>query len=186
MAWYRTQPWAIALLTAPATPMLQAGQEFGEDHWLPEDDQGTGRRVRPRPLRWNLANDQIGTSLGRLYTRLAQLRQAYPGLRSSNFYPDVWEEWQSQLNPAGFGVDTARQIVIFHRWGESAAGALQRFYVVLNFSPTALWVRVSLPANGAWQDLLFNYDGSWSPEATDYHLDVLVGGNWGHIFFREG
>ena len=31
MRWWRTQPWAIALLTSPGTPMLQNGQELGED-----------------------------------------------------------------------------------------------------------------------------------------------------------
>src|SRR5262249_12486469 len=37
MQWYRTQPHAIALLTACGVPMLQSGQEFAEDHWIPED-----------------------------------------------------------------------------------------------------------------------------------------------------
>jgi len=30
-----------------------------------------------------------------------------------------------------------------------------------------------------------NFDGSWTARVTDYHLDVMVGSNWGHIFFRE-
>ena len=166
--------------------MLQSGQEFGEDHWLPEDDQGTGRRVRPRPLRWHLSEDQIGTALGRLYARLARFGRQYPALRSTNFYPDV----------LGRVADAVQSRRLRRRYrapdrhlpslGPIGGWRLQRFYVVLNFGPTAQWVRVPLPANGPWQDLLFNYDGSWSPEATDYHLDVLVGGNWGHIFFREG
>jgi 1,4-alpha-glucan branching enzyme len=53
LEWYRTQPFAIALLTAPGTPMIQNGQEFAEDYWLMEDDQGSGRRVKPRPLHWD-------------------------------------------------------------------------------------------------------------------------------------
>ena len=54
MEWYRTQPFAIALLTAPGTPMIQNGQEFAEDYWLMEDDQGSSRRVKPRPLHWDI------------------------------------------------------------------------------------------------------------------------------------
>ena len=185
MEWYRTQPWAIALFTAPGVPMLQSGQEFAEDHWLPEDDSNTGRRVRPRPLRWRLADDSIGQAMSRLYRRLAAVREQFPALRSTNFYPDHWDEWQTRFNPAGFGVDTERQVVLFHRWGFSETGALQRFYVVLNFSPTAQWVRVPLPENGPWTDLLSNLDGSWSPTVTDHHLNVMVGSNWGHILFRE-
>jgi pullulanase len=185
MEWYRTQPWAIALFTAPGVPMLHSGQEFAEDHWLPEDDSNTGRRVRPRPLRWRLADDSIGQAMSRLYRRLAVVRHEYPALRSTNFYPDFWEEWQTRFNPAGFGVDTERQVVLFHRWGHSDTGALQRFYIVLNFSPTPQWVRVPLPENGEWTDLLANFDGSWTPVATDYHLDLMVGPHWGHILFRE-
>jgi len=46
--------------TCPGTPMLQNGQEFGEDHWIPEADGGTGRRVKGRPLRWRYADDKVG------------------------------------------------------------------------------------------------------------------------------
>jgi 1,4-alpha-glucan branching enzyme len=34
--WFRSQPWAIALFAAPGTPMVHNGQEFGEDHFVPE------------------------------------------------------------------------------------------------------------------------------------------------------
>jgi 1,4-alpha-glucan branching enzyme len=74
--------------------------------------------------------------------------------------------WQTQFNPAGFGVDTARQ-------------------VVLNFSREAQWVSIPFPENGPWTDLIANIDGSFTAEVTDLHRDVMVGSNWGHIFFRE-
>jgi 1,4-alpha-glucan branching enzyme len=180
--WYRTQPYAIALFTAPGVPMVHAGDEFGEDHWIPEDDGGTGRRVRPRPLRWQLSTDAVGAAVLRLYARLGAIRQQYPGLRSVNFYPSSWDG--STFNAAGFGVDTARQVMLFHRWGTSASGALQRFYVVLNFSNQPQAVTVPFPENGEWTDLLANFDGSWSPTVTNYQLDLQVEPNWGHIFFR--
>jgi 1,4-alpha-glucan branching enzyme len=85
--WFRTQPYAIALLTAPGVPMLSAGQESAEDYWLPEDDRNPGRRVRPRPLRWKLPDDDIGRPLRAIYTRLVHLRRQYPGLRSRNIHP---------------------------------------------------------------------------------------------------
>jgi pullulanase len=183
--WYRTQPYVIALFTAPGVPMIRAGDELAEDHWIPEDDGGTGRRVQPRPLRWSLSADRLGTAAARLYRRLAAIRQQYPGLRSTNFYPDHWDESQTSFNSAGFGVDTERQVVLYHRWGQSATGALQRFYVVLNFSPQPQSVRVPFPENGPWTDLLANLDGTWTPTVTDYHLDLQVPSYWGHLFFRQ-
>ena len=180
--WYRTQPYAIAQFTAPGTPMIRSGDEFAEDHWIPEDDGGTGRRVRPRPIRWQLSTDAVGSNVLRLYTRLAAIHSQYPGLRSTNFYPDHWDAGQTSFNSAGFGVDTSQQVMIFHRWGQSAAGKLQRFYVVLNFSEQPQAVRVWFAANGTWIDLL---NDNFLPSVNDYYLDLQVTSNWGHIFFRE-
>jgi pullulanase len=183
--WYRAQPYAIALFTAPGVPMLRAGEESAEDHWIPEDDGGTGRRVRPRPIRWQLGDDAVGSIVLRLYRRLCAIRQQYSGLRSTNFYPAQWDANQTTLNSAGFGVDTARQVMLFHRWGQSDAGRLQRFYIVLNFSAQPQWVTVPFPANGPWTDLMANFDGSWNPIVSNFQLTLQVGSNWGHVFFRE-
>lgn len=185
MEWYRTQPYAIALLCAPGVPMLAAGQETAEDYWLPEDDAGTGRRVRPRPLRWRLADDPIGVRLRAVYARLLALRQQYPALRSRNIYPRAWEEWQTQLDRDGFGVDTARQVVVFHRWGYSDAGALQRFYIGLNFSSDPQRVAMPFGENGTWYDLLNDQPGLGTVRVDNYRLDVVLEPNWGHVFFRE-
>lgn len=185
MKWYRTQPFAIALLTSPGVPMIQNGQEFAEDHWIPEQDSNTGRRVSPRPLRWKLQGDTIGQSMFRLYQRLMELRRTYPGLRSRNFYPNYWEEWQTQFNPAGFGVDTDKQVIIYHRWEHSEVGKLQRFYIVLNFSYHPQNVTVHFPVNGEWGDLLSEFNGSWKVNVSDYKYTFDVDANWGHIFFKE-
>lgn len=180
--WYRTQPHAIAMLMSPGAPMIQNGQEFGEHYWIPEDDGGTRRRVLPRPLRWKLRNDIIGSALFRFYKRLIKIRMDYPALRSPNFYPGYWEEWQTRFNPSGFGVDSEKQLVIFHRWGTGDNGELQRFIIVLNLSDAAQTVTVQFPENGRWTDLLS--EEGWSPEVSGYSLDFEVGSNWGHIFFR--
>jgi 1,4-alpha-glucan branching enzyme len=122
LKWYRTQTWAIALLTSPGTPLIQHGQEFGEDHWIPEDDRGSGRRVQPRPLRWKRVNDPIGSRIFDLYKRLISIGHDYPGLRSMNFHPPAWENWQRQFDADGFGVDANRQVVIFIVGGREATG----------------------------------------------------------------
>jgi glycosidase len=182
MQWYRTQPYAIALLTAPGTPLIQNGQEFGEDHWIPEDDQGTGRRVKTRALRWGFLDDSIGSTLLALYRKLISVRNSHPSLRSDNFYPGGWEEWQKQFNPQGYGIDVQKQIVIYHRWG-TENGKLERFLIVLNFSPFAQNVDIPFPANGVWTDLL--HEGV-RPTVNDYWLRSWeVQSNGGSLFYKE-
>lgn len=184
MKWFKTQPYVIALYTSPATPMVQNGQEFGEDHWIMEDDQGTGRRVIPRPLRWKLSKDKIGVALGKLYKRMAEIRRQYAGLRSPNFHPQPWDEWQTQFNPQGYGIDVARQLAIYHRWGHDEQGNLQRLIIVLNFSDEPHSVSVPFPDNGEWVDLLSDYSGSWKPMVSNGCLTVTVQSNWGHVFYK--
>jgi len=186
IAWYRTQPWAIALLTSPGTPMLQNGQEFGEDHWIPQDDHGTGRRVKTRPLRWSYADDGIGRGLLAVYRHLTGLRRKYTALRSDNFYPSRWETWQTRMNPQGYGIDTERQIAIYHRWGDGEDGRLQRFIVALNFSASDEQVDIPFPANGIWTDLLPIDSPAGVPvEVQGYVLrGWTLRSNWGCIFFQ--
>jgi len=180
LRWYKTQPYVIALFTCPGTPMIQNGQEFGEDYWIPENDHGTGRRVLPRPLHWKLLNDRIGQALSGLYRRLIDIRKHYPALRSPNFYPTSWELWQTRFNPEGYGMDTEKQIAIYHRWGQDAHGALQRFIIVLNFSATDQEVTVPFSDNGVWEDLL----SGWKLDVQNYRHSLKVSSNWGHVFVQ--
>ena len=184
MRWFKTQPYAILPDTSPATPMVQNGQEFGEDDWIMEDDEGTGRRVIPRPLRWQLADDRIGMALRKLYQRLGEIRQAYAGLRSPNFYPQPWEPWQTQFDPQGYGIDVERQLAIYHRWGHNEHGTLQRFIIVLNFSDQAHDVGVPFPENGEWVELLSDYAGTWKPVVSNWRLSLTAASNWGYVFYK--
>ena len=186
MKWWKLQPYVIALYTTPATPMVQNGQEFGEDHWIPENDQGTGRRVRSRPLRWKMVNDEIGKTLLRLHKQMGGIRTQYAGLRSANFDPQPWEEWQTQFNPAGYGIDIVRQLVIYRRWGDDGNGRLQQFVIVLNFSDSDQAVNVPFPEDGEWIDLLSEYSGSCQPVVNNRNLCITVGSHWGHLFYKEG
>jgi 1,4-alpha-glucan branching enzyme len=182
LQWYRTQPYAIALLTAPGAPMILNGQEFAEDHWLMEDDGGSNRRVKPRPLRWDFPGDPIGSKLVALYGKLVKLRKAHPALSSDNFYPSGWQSWQTRLTPEGYGVDVDQGVVIFHRWGTAADGGLERFIVALNFSPVDRVVDVPFSADGAWDDLLNGRTDLISNfRLASYRLES----NWGRIWFQK-
>ncbi len=179
--WFRTQPYFLAMMTAPGIPLIQNGQEFAEDHWIPEDDQGSGRRVQTRPLRWEFADDPIGSKMLDLYRKLIGIRNSYPALRSDNFYPSGWQGWQNEFNSDGYGVDGSKQVVIYHRWGNDG-GALHRFIVVLNFSNADQIVSVPFSVNGAWTDLL----NGQSQSVSDYRVpEWTVPSNWGSVFHRQ-
>lgn len=184
MQWWKIQPYVIALYTAPATPMIPNGQEFGEDHRIPENDQGTGRRVASRPIRWKMVTDGIGKALTKLHKRMGEIRMQYPGIRSANFDPQPWEEWQTKFNPAGYGIDTSRQLIIYRRWGSDENGRMQQFVIVLNFSDSEQAVSVPFPEDGVWTDLLSDYQGSWKPTVHNRALYIRAGSHWGHVFYK--
>jgi maltooligosyltrehalose trehalohydrolase len=59
--WYKVQPYLIGMLTAKGIPMLWQGQEFGENYYVP--DEGWGRVLLFRPVRWDYFYDPIGKSM---------------------------------------------------------------------------------------------------------------------------
>lgn len=171
--WWRTQPFAIALLTIPGAVLIHNGQEFGEAYDMPEDGPD---RVRPRPLHWQLSTDGIGVTMRRLYRTLIRLRREHPALRSPNFYP---ESYEPHFNAQGYGVDVDRDVVIYHRWGETANGDVSRYIVVLNFSTYDQHVDVPFPLNGEWRDLLTDRASS----VTDFWLrHQRIESNWGRVY----
>ena len=182
--WYRTQPYAIAQLLSPGTPLIANGQEFASDHWIMEDDKGTSRRVVPRALHWGYPNDAIGAALSAIYRRLITLRRAHPCLRSDDIYPSGWPESQGTFNEQGYGVDSARQLLIFHRWGAAAAGGLDRIIVALNFSDRAQQVDIPFPVDGVWVDQLSapaisaTVSGFWLRQWT-------IPSYWGFVFLNS-
>ena len=185
--WWKAQPYVIALYTSTAVPLIPNGQEFGEDHYLPEDDHGTGRRVISRPLRWKLCTDPIGQTLTALHRTLGLARQEHPALRSELMYPDEWEEWQTRFNPVGVGVDVARQLAIYHRWAPQSDGSVENIVVVLNFSDTSQTVSTPFPSHGQWTDLLAGFDGNgppWSTTVSGDSATVPLDSHWGRILWR--
>ncbi|KAF2401421.1 glycoside hydrolase [Trichodelitschia bisporula] len=180
-AWFRTQPHVIALLTASGTPLIPAGQEWAEDYWIPEDDAGSGRRVRARPLRWAGTTDAFGKPLGQLYRKMLKLRAEHPALRGPGFYPPKWEGWMQQFDAQGFGVDVQRGLVVYHRYGNGDDGALERFYILLNFGVAAQTVQMQFAEDGEWEDVLADS----TVKVAGNRLTVTVESNWGHIFFKK-
>ncbi|KWT92781.1 alpha-amylase family glycosyl hydrolase [Candidatus Magnetominusculus xianensis] len=190
MQWYRTQPYVIAMMTMPGVPMILNGQEFAEDAWVMEDDKGSGRRVIPRPLRWEFSSDKIGKSLSDLYRKLIKIRRGHRALQTDHFYPD-WEDWMRKPNQEGYGIDVDRQIVIFHRWGDNPYGKrygqIERFIIVLNFSQNDQDVSVPFSVNGQWIDILA--EPNYTINVDGFRSNVRVDSNWGCIFYiisKEG
>ncbi len=188
--WWRTQPYAIALFTSSGAPMIHNGQAFAEMYHMPESDDNTTpydcqdpakKRVVPRPLLWSQRNDTPGSVIFSLYCKLIEMRLTHKGLTSQNFHPRFWDESYTELDSDGFGIDENRQIVIYHRWGESVDGRLEKFYIVLNFSIWPQWVKVSFPENDGWVDLI----SGWCPSVQSNCLTFEIGSNWGHVFYKK-
>ena len=182
LEWYRTQPYVIAMLTAPAAILIKNGQEFAEDYWIPEDDKGSSRRVQPRPLHWDYPNDRFGASLKAVYTKLINLRHEYDVLRGDGFYPDYWEEWQTRFNSVGVGIDTARHLLVYRRYCVDSQNKLHHAVIALNFSGNAQWLDLTFPEDGQWLDLLS--ESQWTITVTNHSYHLNISSNWGHIFYR--
>lgn len=182
LEWYRTQPYVISLMTSPGALIVQNGQEFAEDHWIPEDDHGSSRRVQPRPLHWDYQGDKFGKTLHALYKKLIHLRRQYEVLRGDGFYPDFWEEWQTRFNPEGVGVDTDRQLLVYRRYATDHLNNLQHAVIVLNFSSDDQRVNLVFPEDGQWRDLLS--EPQWTLNVLHRRYDLQVSSHWGHIFYK--
>lgn len=177
--WWRAQPALIALLTAPGAVLLHNGQEFGEDYELPDSGR---QRVARRPLRWERADDESGGRLRMLCRVLIRLRHECPALRSPNFYPRAYDEKETHFNEHGFGIDEDRDVVIYHRWGNDAAGSLERFVILLNFSAFEQQMTVPFSINGLWEERL----SGTKVFVRDFRVEnYRVYPHWGCVFHRK-
>jgi 1,4-alpha-glucan branching enzyme len=178
--WWKAQTPLIALLTTAGAPLIHNGQEFGEDYYLPSQDNG---RVKPRPLRWENVEDSTGQRLLALHRRLIEMRKGHPALRSADFYPRHSDERDTGLDHAGYGVDESRDVVIYHRWGVADDGVLERFIIVLSFSADDQNVDIPFSTDGVWHDLL----NETRVEVEDNRLrGYPVNSNWGRVFYKKG
>jgi pullulanase len=173
--WFRMQPPLIAVFSVAGAPMIHNGQEFANDAWMPEAGDG---RVLPRPLPWDQADDAVGRAVRALIARLADLRRQHPALRAVNFFPTGYDSARTTFDTSGFGVDTQKQVVIFHKWADSD-GHTERVTVAINFSQTDQTVDIPLSVNGTWTDLL---TGTRHDTQTFQLRAHTIPSSWGRMF----
>ncbi len=183
MKWYRTQPDAIALLTTPGTPMIQNGQEFAEDHWLPQDDKGTGRRVKSRPLRWGFLEDSIGSALFAVYSKLIALRNSMQACEATISIQATENSGKRSSTPrATASISGGRSS--FSIGGGMTTAFSSVSICVINFSQEDQMVDVPFPADGQWKDLL-NEDIAPLPISGYWLRNWQVKSNWEMYSIRK-
>ena len=136
-AFYKLQPFAIALYTSQGTPMLWEGQEFAESWVLP--DSGDARVHFRRNVHWEYFYDDEGSALIRLYRILGNLRHAYPALRSRESYYD-----NIHSRPAD-------GVIVYRR---SSTPNQQTAMVFLNFSDHSQGIAAPFPDPGSYREMI--------------------------------
>ncbi len=118
----------VTLFTAPGTPMLWAGQEFGED---------TPRTIDFLPLAWSKLYQKDHFQHQQLTRRLIRLRRDHPALRSDwiEFYDDDFADIK---------------LVRFKRWDGAGDAAV----VALNFGQDPVKTGLGFPWNGYWREMI--------------------------------
>lgn len=166
-AFYRVQPYLIALYTGKGIPMLFQGQEFC-DNWGMAS-WGIGRNLFERPVHWDFFYDTYGKALVRLVRILGTLRNANTALASRGdfFY----------FNNPGH---QSQRVIVFRR---SAPAPAKNFMVFINFSGSDQDVSVEFPAAGTWQEQI---DQAPADAVTVVHAGqtrtVRVPSHYGRIY----
>ncbi|MCP5003902.1 MAG: alpha-amylase [Planctomycetes bacterium] len=152
-AFYRVQPFLIALYMGKGIPMLWQGQEIC-DNWGMAS-WGIGRNLFERPVHWEFLYDTYGQALLRLCRLLGTLRQSNQALKArGDFY------YFNDHNHHSQGV------LAFRRSATSA----KTFMVLINFSETPQTVWVPFPSGGTWNEqidqdpahaIYVNTSGEW-------------------------
>jgi pullulanase len=176
--WYLTQPYIIVLFTCPGATLIYNGQEYGAQNDMPESGDG---RVVPRPLDWNWLLQDAGPTVFARYQTMMKIRMQHPALRSTNFYPTNWNESFARLDMDGFGIDRDRNLVVYHRWTQTADGKTDRYYVALNFSQSDQGVSFTVPNSGSWQELI---NGA-NVNPVEGRISETIGSNWGAIYYQR-
>ncbi|WP_233154208.1 alpha-amylase family glycosyl hydrolase [Scytonema sp. HK-05] len=161
--WYKVQPYLIGILTAKGIPMLWQGQEFGENYYLPE--QGFGRVMLFRPVRWDNFYDPIGNSVITLVRKLIKLRREQPQFREGNhFFYNNYDRYHS------------KNVLLFSR-----QHANKFSLVALNFGDSATSVPFWFPIAGNYQEELHGQDNLINvPSLVEYW--VTIPSNYGRIW----
>lgn len=160
--WYRLQPYLIALLAAKGIPMLWQGQEFGENYFLPED--GLGRVLLLRPLRWDYFYDPVGKSLVGLTRKLVNLRKSCEELRrGSHYFHNDYERYLS------------RGLLLCERTTDAATSL-----IAVNFTHADQSVPFNVGRAGGYNEQLHGQDNFVSAPGQEHWLTIPS--NYGRIW----
>jgi maltooligosyltrehalose trehalohydrolase len=163
--WFKLQPYLIALLASKGTPMLWQGQELGENYFLPEN--GIGRVILLRPVRWDYFYDPAGKRLVRLVRDLLRVRNQRSHLRRGQFFFfNDWDRYQS------------KGLLLFARY-EGDAYTL----VAVNTSDTDQTVPFWFPIAGHYREELHGGELDLHDVVAWQHPTwITVPGNYGRIW----
>lgn len=163
--WYKVQPYLIGLFTAKGIPLLWQGQEFGENYWVP--DQGLGRVLLFRPVRWDYFYDPVGKAVISLVRRLAELRKQRQFRQGGHYFYN---------EPASL----SRGVMLFSRDLGNAWSL-----VALNFRDADEWVPFAFPRGGRYREELHGQENlnGVSPGATWW---LRVPSNYGRVWSWDG
>lgn len=162
--WWKAQPYAIGLLTSVGTPMLWAGQEFGENYGIPQ----TGyHRVRGmKPIHWDYFyspnGDNLVSPLIQLYRNLIKIRKSHAVLRGN-------------VNNKSFDIQNYDdKYVAYRRWDENEV-----VVVILNFNSSDKEIKVPIVfgLQGDWIDILDKEYNQYSPftiNVTNDNQEILI------------
>ena len=161
--WPKVQPYLIALLTAKGTPLLAEGQEFCENYWIP--NEGYGRVMLYRPVRWNYFYDIEGQPIIRLVRKLMKIRRGGAQFTDGDhyFYNDY-----SNFNSKGL-LAFSRQLGITFS------------LVVLNFTDQSQSTSFVFPTSGNYTEQIEgtrNLPGVVSGSARDLTIPSNYGCIW--------
>ena len=177
--WWRAQPALLGMFCAGGAILIHNGQEFGDDHALPNDGP---ERVQSRPVQWELLGEPSGQRLLELHKRLIKLRRQYAALRSPNYYPRFYDEQMKAFNAEGYGVHEDKDMLVYHRWVGGNGAPVERFMIILNFSAYDQYIDIPFAKNGMWVDRL-NGD---SVQVSDFKLrDQKIESHWGKIYHHS-
>lgn len=161
--WYKLQPYFIGMSACKGIPLLWQGEEFGEDHRIPND--GIGRVMLFRPVRWDYFYDDAGQQLIRLMRKLLALRNSSAHFRSGeHFFYNEWDRYQS------------KGVMLFSRYNTRAFSLIG-----LNFSDYDQTVPFWFPIDGDYQEELHGLDHKIGMKALTEQM-LIVPSNYGRIW----
>jgi maltooligosyltrehalose trehalohydrolase len=164
--WYKVQPYLIGLFAAKGIPLLWQGQEFCENYCIPE--QGLGRVLMFRPVRWDYFYDSIGKNIIVLVRKLIKLRRDRPQFRSGeHFFYNHHDRYQS------------KNVMLFSRTDGNSFSL-----IALNFGDQQQMVPFTFPFSGDFREELHGLD-NLSGIIAGEDLWLTVPSNYGRIWTLE-